>query len=93
MADTYQVTIHIVDRPLSFTSKDAFIKYINAQRMQGGVDEVGTPLWKKFDHLPLVKIVDDRAEMGGYEVGFNTADEIPGISIFNDKHLPLINFI
>lgn len=93
MSNNYQVVIHIVDRPLTFTSKGAFVKYIDAQRMQGGIDEVGTPVWKKFDHLPLLKIVDDREGMGGFEVTYNDVEEIPSISIFNDKQIPLINFI
>jgi hypothetical protein len=87
-----QVVIHIIDRPLKFSSKNALIDYIDAQRMQGGTDETGQPIWKKFEHLPLLKIIDDREGMGGYEIVFITKEEIPSLSIYNDKGIPLINF-
>jgi hypothetical protein len=91
MSNNFQVVIHIVDRPLTFSGKNKFLEYIDLQRKQGGNDDVGQPVWKKFEHLPLLKIIDDRIEMDGFTVEYPAEDTIPKSNIYNKKGIPLIN--
>jgi hypothetical protein len=48
MSNNYQVTIHIVDKPLQFESAAAFAAYVEGQQKQGGLDEVGQPVTYHF---------------------------------------------
>lgn len=88
MSDKFQVIMHITDKPLQFKTAEDFSAYYESQRRQGGNDDVGQPLWKKFAHLPLLKIVDWRGAGGSYEVEFKK--ELPKETVKNDKGAPLL---
>jgi hypothetical protein len=47
---SHQLIIRIENNPIVFESRKALVDYLNEQRMQGD--------WQKFDHLPLLKIID-----------------------------------
>jgi hypothetical protein len=84
MSNNYQVTIHIVDKPLQFESAAAFAAYVEGQQKQGGLDEVGQPVWKKFAHLPLLFIVDDR-EGKSWSMAYRTPEDFPQETVKNDN--------
>lgn len=60
--NTCQITIHVPDNTtLRFPTANDFLHYVNKERKvsthnsQGVLEET----WRKFDHLPLLKVVDD----------------------------------
>lgn len=76
----YQVVIHITDKPLRFKTAEDFSAYYESQRKQGD--------WKKFDHLPLLRVVDWRGAGGELEVVFK--DKLPKETVKNEKGGELI---
>lgn len=88
MNDHFQVVMHIVDKPLKFKTAADFEAYYESQRQQGGVDEVGQPVWKKWAHWPLLKLVDRRSASQEFEVEFRK--ELPKETVRNAKGDPLL---
>jgi hypothetical protein len=88
MTENFQVTMHIVDKPLKFKTAGDFEKYYESQRQLGGNDETGLPVWKKFAHWPLLKLVDRRSASEEFEIEFKK--ELPKETVVNDKETPLL---
>jgi hypothetical protein len=88
MTDNFQVTMHIVDKPLKFQTAEDFAAYYESQRQQGGNDETGLPIWKKFSHLPMLKLVDRRSASEEFEIEFR--DKLPEETVSNEKGVPLL---
>lgn len=78
--DNYQVVIHIQSQAMKFSNPEVFKDSVEFQRKQGGVDEVGLPVWRKFEHWPLLKIVDERG--GGFKAYcYEKLEDLPTESI------------
>jgi len=89
MKDTQpQVVIYITDHPLRFKTAGDFAIYYESQRQQGGNDEVGQPVYKKFSHLPMLRLVDWRSAGGEFSIVFKA--ELPKETVLNDKGEPLL---
>jgi len=88
MTDKFQVTMYIVDKPLKFKTAKDFEKYYEGQRQQGGNDETGAPIWKKYAHYGLLKLVDRRSASEEYTVEFEK--ELPKETVVNGKGIPLL---
>lgn len=89
MSNNFQLVIHIVSTPIQFPSPEAFAAYVETQIKQGGLDDVGQPAWKKFEHLPLLKIVDDRdPEKPAFT--YKKPEDLPTKTVANKKGVPLI---
>lgn len=86
----HQVTIHIVSQPLQFKNTEDLVAYVRLQRAQGGLDDVGQPVWRKYEHFPLLKIIDDRRGRNGLEYKFKTEDDLPKESLMGVTGNPLI---
>lgn len=86
----YQVTIHIVDRPLKFATPEEFAAYVEREQRQGGLDDVGQPVWKKFEHYPLLKIVDWTSTEEREAFTFKAEKDLPKETIKNVKGVPLL---
>lgn len=88
-----QVTIHVQDRPLHFPTAADFIFYVDDQRREGGYIHEGSgewvETWHRFEHLTLVKIVDDRT---GECFVYSTFIEFPETSIMNQNNDPVVYF-
>ena len=88
MTDNFQVTMHIVDKPLKFKTAEDFEAYYESQRQQGGNDETGLPVWKKYAHYGLLKLVDRRSASSEFEIDFKK--ELPKETVVNEKGVPLL---